>query len=242
MTSRKCLLLDTTFQGISAAIVTKEIDKEARFLSASYHFDNNGSAALLPLVISGLLKKSQIGLNEIDLFAVSNGPGSFTGIKVGLSYISGLVLGLSKKPKVLGVSSLKSLSFYEKNGYSDKVWLLPATKTQGYLAISYRETADLYMLKLSNIIELFCVDSGERISSKILDKRKLMLVLPWVLAEEFFSSAGIYYEVMDYPVAAARVLSAIASQLPDDLDRLSSNIPEPRYIRKSTPEENLEKN
>ncbi len=49
--------------------------------------------------IAWLLKSSSISINEIDAFAVSIGPGSFTGLRIGLSTIKGLAFS-TKKPVV----------------------------------------------------------------------------------------------------------------------------------------------
>ncbi|MCS6805597.1 MAG: tRNA (adenosine(37)-N6)-threonylcarbamoyltransferase complex dimerization subunit type 1 TsaB [Acidobacteriota bacterium] len=51
-----------------------------------------------------LLRKLSLNLNQIDLFGVTVGPGSFTGVRVGLSTIKGFAHSLNKP--VVGVSSL----------------------------------------------------------------------------------------------------------------------------------------
>lgn len=68
----------------------------------------NHSEALMPL-IDKLLKEANITLNDIDLFAVDNGPGSFTGIRIGLSTIKAFC-DVTKKP-CISVSSLEALSY-----------------------------------------------------------------------------------------------------------------------------------
>lgn len=50
---------------------------------------------LLP-AIDWLLSESGIGRREIDLFAVTRGPGSFTGVRIGLATMQGLALALDK--------------------------------------------------------------------------------------------------------------------------------------------------
>ncbi|HWP42499.1 MAG TPA: tRNA (adenosine(37)-N6)-threonylcarbamoyltransferase complex dimerization subunit type 1 TsaB [Blastocatellia bacterium] len=55
-----------------------------------------------------LLKESGVSIGEIDLFAVCTGPGSFTGLRVGIAAIKGLATA-SGKP-VAGVTSLEALA------------------------------------------------------------------------------------------------------------------------------------
>ena len=50
---------------------------------------------LLP-AIDWLLRESAVDRKEIDLFAVTRGPGSFTGVRIGLATIQGLALALGK--------------------------------------------------------------------------------------------------------------------------------------------------
>jgi tRNA threonylcarbamoyladenosine biosynthesis protein TsaB len=50
---------------------------------------------LLP-AIDWLLSESGVGRGEIDLFAVTRGPGSFTGVRIGLATMQGLALALGK--------------------------------------------------------------------------------------------------------------------------------------------------
>lgn len=65
------------------------------------------SEALMP-IIDRLFKETGTSLDDIDLFAVDNGPGSFTGIRIGLSTVKAFC-DVTNKPCV-AVSSLEALS------------------------------------------------------------------------------------------------------------------------------------
>ncbi len=67
----------------------------------------NHSARLLPS-IDWALNRLQMKLEDIDVFGVVTGPGSFTGLRVGLATIKGFAWSL-KKP-VVGLSSLEVLA------------------------------------------------------------------------------------------------------------------------------------
>jgi tRNA threonylcarbamoyladenosine biosynthesis protein TsaB len=58
--------------------------------------------------IDWILKESRLGISEIDGLAISLGPGSFTGLRIGVSTVKGLAFSL-KKP-IAGVSSLEVLA------------------------------------------------------------------------------------------------------------------------------------
>ena len=68
----------------------------------------NHSESLMPL-IDRLFKETNTSLNNIDLFAVDNGPGSFTGIRIGLSTVKAFC-DVKKKP-CIAVSSLEALAY-----------------------------------------------------------------------------------------------------------------------------------
>ncbi len=67
------------------------------------------SRTLLPMA-EDLLKNAELKLSDIDLFAVAHGPGSFTGIRIGVSTVKGLCWG-AEKP-CIGVSTLEAMAWH----------------------------------------------------------------------------------------------------------------------------------
>jgi len=63
---------------------------------------------ILISLLNRLFEKSEYKLRDIDAVAVSNGPGSFTGLRVGLSFAKGLSLGL--KIPIIPVNTLEALA------------------------------------------------------------------------------------------------------------------------------------
>ena len=72
-------------------------------------------------------------LEEVDCFAAASGPGSFTGVRVGLSVVKGLAESMTKP--VCGVSNLRALSSFRKNAGRLCVPLLDARRNQVYAAV-----------------------------------------------------------------------------------------------------------
>lgn len=66
------------------------------------------SQTLMPMVDS-VLKSAMLTVSDIDSFAIAAGPGSFTGVRIGISAVKGLSLA-DKKPCV-GVSTLLSMAY-----------------------------------------------------------------------------------------------------------------------------------
>jgi len=66
------------------------------------------AAEHLPGDLVALLDMAQLGLDAIDLFAVATGPGSFTGLRVGIATMQGLAFAMEKP--LIGVSALDALA------------------------------------------------------------------------------------------------------------------------------------
>lgn len=99
----KILALDSTAKTASAAI----LDGERALSVLSLDNGNTHSESLLPMA-EEVLRRSAVSLDEIDLFAVTAGPGSFTGVRIGVSVVKGLAFG--RERPCVGVSTLEALA------------------------------------------------------------------------------------------------------------------------------------
>lgn len=66
------------------------------------------SETLLPMVRS-MLQSAGVELSEVERIAVTSGPGSFTGLRIGIAAVKGLCMG-AEKPCV-GVSTLEAIAY-----------------------------------------------------------------------------------------------------------------------------------
>lgn len=89
------------------------------------------SRTLLPMV-DAVLKNSETELSDIDCFACSVGPGSFTGVRIGVATIKGLADGLEKK--CIAVSTLKALAYNLLGGNAVACCVMDARRNQVYTA------------------------------------------------------------------------------------------------------------
>ncbi|MBU4486740.1 MAG: tRNA (adenosine(37)-N6)-threonylcarbamoyltransferase complex dimerization subunit type 1 TsaB, partial [Candidatus Delongbacteria bacterium] len=78
-------------------------------------FGNRAHNQRLFDMIKESVVKCNIALNEIDLFAVGVGPGSFTGLRVGVSAIKGIAIGLNKK--IIPIPSIDSVALNAFENY-----------------------------------------------------------------------------------------------------------------------------
>lgn len=97
------LAVDTSAKSVSCALV-----REGKVLAS--FFSNTGlthSQTLLPMV-EDLLRVADVAVNELDALAVNAGPGSFTGVRIGVAAVKGLAF-TDDKPCV-AVSTLESMA------------------------------------------------------------------------------------------------------------------------------------
>ena len=99
----KLLAIDTATEACSVALTTDDEEVIER-----HHFDPRGhSDQLLPMV-ADVLAEAGLSPRNLDAVAFDSGPGSFTGIRIGLGVAQGLVLGLNLQ--LVGISSLMALA------------------------------------------------------------------------------------------------------------------------------------
>ena len=90
------------------------------------------SRTLLPMA-EDLLKNAELKLSDIDLFAVAHGPGSFTGIRIGVSTVKGLAWACDKP--CVGVSTLESMAWHGLSAGGLICPVMDARRSQVYTAL-----------------------------------------------------------------------------------------------------------
>ncbi|HYM23832.1 MAG TPA: tRNA (adenosine(37)-N6)-threonylcarbamoyltransferase complex dimerization subunit type 1 TsaB [Vicinamibacterales bacterium] len=99
----RILSLDTTTREGSCALVEDDRVIDLRRGDAA-----QSHAARLPSELLTLTRAHGIALGDIDLFAVASGPGSFTGLRIGIATIQGLAFRCGRS--VVAVSALEALA------------------------------------------------------------------------------------------------------------------------------------
>ena len=99
----KILAVDTSALTLSVALTE---DKKP-VAQTTLNTGHTHSETLLP-ALERLMDFASWKVSDIDLFAVSGGPGSFTGVRIGVSFVKGLAFG---GKKCVGVSTLEALAY-----------------------------------------------------------------------------------------------------------------------------------
>ncbi len=93
------LVLDTSLEGCSAALFVG-----AELLASRFEVMERGHAERLPVIVADICRETGFSPKALSRVAVTRGPGTFTGVRIGLSYAKGL--GLARNIPVIGIDTL----------------------------------------------------------------------------------------------------------------------------------------
>ena len=98
------LSVDSSYSTVTCALI-----KDDKILAEINLNDKKQHSVILMRLIDSILKEYEIDINDIDAFIISRGPGSFTGLRIGMATLKGLAFA-SKKP-LISVSTLDALAY-----------------------------------------------------------------------------------------------------------------------------------
>jgi tRNA threonylcarbamoyladenosine biosynthesis protein TsaB len=120
----RLLALDTTSRNGSAALLEgEEVRAETRRVAESH-------SSWVVAAIPELLKTAGSAIPDIDAYVVAAGPGSFTGLRVGLATVQGLALAALRP--CLGVTTLDALAWLGRGHADTVVALVDAFRDEVY--------------------------------------------------------------------------------------------------------------
>jgi len=123
----RILAIDTTVKTAAVALV------EDGNLIAEYSLNTDTHSTTLLPMISSLLALYSTAVRELDLLAVSAGPGSFTGVRIGVSTVKGLAF--ADNIPCIGVSSLEAMAMNFKGIAGTIVPVINARNKMVYAAV-----------------------------------------------------------------------------------------------------------
>ncbi|MFH1621519.1 MAG: tRNA (adenosine(37)-N6)-threonylcarbamoyltransferase complex dimerization subunit type 1 TsaB [Candidatus Omnitrophota bacterium] len=131
----KLLSIDTTDNIMDVALSSK-----GEFISLSEDVRINDYEGIV-LLIEKALKKSKLRLDKIDHFGVCTGPGSFTGIRIGLSVMKALAYSANKP--LIGFNSLDLLARIVKDKFSGSLCVIQDAKRKNIYSAIYNKNKNL---------------------------------------------------------------------------------------------------
>jgi len=125
----------------STRVCSVSLARNGELISLKESRDEKSHATLLTLFIEEVLSSGKCEISELDAVAVSRGPGSYTGLRIGVSIAKGIVYGSGCK--LLGINTLQAMasgvaSKSFPSGHSGNVLLCPmidARRMEVFMAI-----------------------------------------------------------------------------------------------------------
>jgi tRNA threonylcarbamoyladenosine biosynthesis protein TsaB len=126
------LSIESSAKPVSVAVY--QDSTHGKLLGQYFQYTGFSHSRTLLAMTESLLKNLEIKLSDIGLLAVAKGPGSFTGVRIGVSAVKGLAWGLDIP--VCGVSTLEAMA-YQTHANSDILVcpVMDARRNQVYNAL-----------------------------------------------------------------------------------------------------------
>lgn len=176
----KILALETSAKAVSAAVT-----EDGRVLCSGYQDTGLTHSRTLMPIVEGILKNTGLTMADIDAVAAAVGPGSFTGIRIGVAAAKGLAFAADKP--VVGVSTLSAMARNAAFAGGLVVCAMDARRSQVYNALFDAEDGALTRLTPDRAIGL--AELAEELRG---DPRPKTLVGDGArLAFDFLTEAGV---------------------------------------------------
>ena len=140
------LAVDTSSDCGSAVIqIEDEIEAEVR-KDASMQYSEHLFGS-----IDTLFDQVDIGIDDIDIFAAARGPGSFTGLRVGLATMEGFAF--TKRKEVFGISTLAALAWQVGKVDTQIAPVLDARRGEVYFGVYRRVREELVEVSAPAVLQ-----------------------------------------------------------------------------------------
>lgn len=211
----KILAVDTALGACSVAILNDEAVVAHRFVTMS-----RGHAEALAPMVDEVVKEAGIGFAEFDRLAVTTGPGTFTGQRVGLAFMRGLRLALARP--LVGVTTLDAMAAAAAR--PDRSWIAvlhEAKRGEVYATL---------MTRLKTVLPVQVAEFGEMMGAiETATPLQEPVAFAGTAAEaalEWYRRAGRSADLTDIRQPDALWVARLAAAAPSP-----SGVPKPLYLR-----------
>lgn len=213
------LALDTATEACSVALSYQGNISTVDELSPRTH-----TQRILPM-IDELLQKAGITINHVDTLVFGRGPGSFTGVRVGVGIAQGLALGANLP--VVGVSNLLTMAeqAYQQLGAKEVVALIDARMGEVYFAQYSHDENGWHTV----VNEQVC--SPESAITQIQTTKQPAVVGTGWSAYRQFTEAGLDVICTEITLPSAQFMLALAQSEIEQGNTQSAFEVEPVYLR-----------
>ncbi len=191
------------------------LSKDNQLLALAENSQSNTHANFVQVAIANVLAKSGLDMNQIDAVTVTMGPGSYTGLRVGLSSAKGIAYAISKP--LIGISTLALLAHHAsqhpvviQNKDAIQIFcMIDARRMEVFGAIFKADNTVIvpeksilldaeYFNKLLLNGPILCVGNGAKKSKEIANHPNLYFMEESYEIDSFIQLATIKMENLDF--------------------------------------------
>lgn len=213
--NEKVLGIETTSRQGSVALIDRGICIDEHILDYPLKHSNY----MMP-AIDSLLNTHGVVLDEIDTIAVGIGPGSFTGIRVGIAIAKGLVFG-RQQPRIVGIQSMQNIALSCPERATTVIVVVYAQKNE-FFTQQFRRENDMFVPVTQCEI---------RKADEIQREPDCVICGPDI--ERFAVSGELPGRIIEHPVYPTARMTACCIETVTDR---SENELRPLYVRRSEAE------
>jgi tRNA threonylcarbamoyladenosine biosynthesis protein TsaB len=224
------LALDTSTLHLSLALVERR-GEDVSVVAYKVVSPPEKQSEVLPGVVGELLSRHGVKLAELEGLAIGLGPGSFTGLRIGLATVKALAYAV--RLKVAGASSLAAVAM-EGPGGPPLFCLSVARKDDLYLGTYRRQGHRLEQLAPETAM------SPEEVAAKLAAEPEAVALGPALIEyRAALVNAGVAADrLLQGPAFPSAVEVARLAKLPEAQSLQELFALEPHYVRASEPERN----
>lgn len=241
----KILVIETALGGTLVGLVEVLESGSISWPTMALNRDPYSAAKELPGLTQQVLRNANIEIAEIDGFAIGNGPGSFTGIKIGLSFAAGLKAGSEKSLSCFGFSSLDAvLKGSNLLGGCANYAVIPSTSTKGFLATlpygcSHNSNENLWSLDINGKMDAISHEGRTQNGYwQIQQSDRVILLGAWQELEKRLVESSVDWQIADFDDRVPWLVQGIGQKILEAWpEKFDLQVPNPNYLRLSTAEE-----
>lgn len=220
----------------SSTTATVAIASEDKILGEISLNDKREHSVILMELIELLLDKCNLTIDDIDGFAISEGPGSFTGLRIGMATIKGLAFGTNKP--CISISTLDTLAYNVINFNGLICPIMDALRGNVYTNLYKNNNGNL-----QSVFEASCI-SIEELTELLKEKDEPVIFLGdgLIKHKEYLTNnlEKVTFATLNsnYPKASSLAELAIKKLKNEELQDINKIVPV--YLRKSQAEREYE--
>lgn len=224
----KILSVDTSSNVATVAVT----DDEKLICEILVNTKKTHSQTLMPMIDSAL-KQSELEISDIDLIASANGPGSFTGLRIGVSAVKGL--SHATNIPVVGVSILEAMAYNLPFCEYIISPIMDARRNQVYNAVYEWKNDEISEIKEPRALSI------EELTEELLQMdRKVVFLGDGVSVHQEFIKEKMGEKALFAPVSAKEQRASGLAAAAKNKGKISCYELAPIYLRKPQAERELE--